>query len=283
MNGIMIQGTASHVGKSLSCAAICRLLADEGVNVAPFKSQNMSNRTVLVKDGLEISAAQAAQAEAARTEALPEMNPIVLKPSDDRNADVILRGRPFARMGGMEYRERFFEEGMRAIRESLGFLEGHYEAVVIEGAGSPAEVNLNDRELVNMRIARAADVPVLLVADIERGGVFASIIGTLELLAETDRDRVKGLIINKFRGDARLFEDGMEFLEKRTGIPVLGVIPVMDGHGIAEEDSLGEQAGRPAGPDYDGWAGHFRKHVDWPVIRRLIGLSEEPAFGKAPS
>lgn len=269
MKGIMIQGTASHVGKSMVCAAICRLLAEEGVRVAPFKSQNMSDRTVRIGGGLEISRAQAAQAEAAKTAPAAEMNPIVLNPSDDRQADIILLGKPAGRMGGMEYREKFFRTGLDAIRSSLGRLADRFEAVVIEGAGSPAEVNLNDRELVNMRVARTADVPVLLVADIERGGVFASIIGTLDLLSEEDRQRVKGLIINKFRGDPRLFDDGIAFLEARTGLPVLGVIPFMDGHGIEEEDSLGGKEARAGEPRYGDWAAHFQKHADWPKIRRL--------------
>ncbi|MET3575754.1 cobyric acid synthase [Bhargavaea ullalensis] len=275
MNGIMIQGTASHVGKSMACTAICRLLANEGVRVAPFKSQNMTGRTVQIGGDLQISGAQASQAEAAKTVPRAEMNPIVLMPADDRASDIILLGKPKGRMVGMDYRNRFFETGMQAIRESLEFLARRYEAVVIEGAGSPAEVNLNDRELVNMRVARAADVPVLLVADIERGGVFASVIGTLDLLPEEDRRRVKGLIINKFRGDARLFEDGVAFLEERTGLPVLGVIPVMDSHGIQEEDSLGRRETERLHPDYDGWADHFRKYADWPEIRRLIGLPDK--------
>jgi adenosylcobyric acid synthase len=269
MNGIMIQGTASHVGKSMTCTAICRLLANEGVRTAPFKSQNMSPFTTEIGDGLQISRAQSVQAEAARITPVPEMNPIVLKPSNDTTAEILLLGRPLGEMDGMEYRERFFRTGMEAIRKSLRVLVDRYDAVVIEGAGSPAEVNLNDRELVNMRVAREADVPVLLVADIERGGVFASIIGTLALLDRQDRDRVKGILINKFRGDIGLFQSGIDFLEKRTGLPVLGVVPYMKGHGIEEEDSLGK-AGGPERPLYDEWAEHFRNYADWPRIRQLI-------------
>lgn len=269
MNGIMIQGTASHVGKSMTCTAICRLLADDGVRTAPFKSQNMSAFTTDIGGGLRISRAQCVQAEAAKTRPVPEMNPIVLKPADDTAAEILLLGRPFGRMGGMEYRERFFRTGMEAIRKSLGVLDERYDAIVIEGAGSPAEVNLNDRELVNMRVAREADVPVLLVADIERGGVFASIIGTVELMVPEDRDRVRGLLINKFRGDIRLFRSGIEFLEKRTGLPVLGVIPHLEEHGIEEEDSLGHAEDMKL-PKYDEWAAHFRRHADWPRIRQLI-------------
>ncbi|KZE38457.1 hypothetical protein AV656_05985 [Bhargavaea cecembensis] len=269
MNGIMIQGTASHVGKSMICTAICRLLADEGIRTAPFKSQNMSAFTTDIGDGLHISRAQSVQAEAAKIPPVPEMNPIVLKPADDRTADILLLGRPFGEMDGMEYRERFFRIGMEAIRKSLRVLGDRYDAVVIEGAGSPAEVNLNDREMVNMRVAREADVPVLLVADIERGGVFASVIGTLALLDMQDRNRVKGILINKFRGDIRLFQSGIDFLENHTGLPVLGVLPYMDGHGIQEEDSLGKE-GEPYRPLYDEWAAHFRNYADWPRIRGLI-------------
>ena len=179
MNGIMIQGTASHVGKSMTCTAICRLLADEGVRTAPFKSQNMSSFTMDIGGGLRISRAQCVQAEAAKTRPVAEMNPIVLAPADDTAADILLLGRPFGRMDGMEYRERFFRKGLEVIRKSLELIGVQFDAIVIEGAGSPAEVNLNDRELVNMRVAREANVPVLLVADIERGGVFASIIGRM--------------------------------------------------------------------------------------------------------
>ena len=269
MNGIMIQGTASHVGKSMTCTAICRLLADEGVRTAPFKSQNMSSFTMDIGGGLRISRAQCVQAEAAKTRPVAEMNPIVLAPADDTAADILLLGRPFGRMDGMEYRERFFRKGLEVIRKSLELIGVQFDAIVIEGAGSPAEVNLNDRELVNMRVAREANVPVLLVADIERGGVFASIIGTLELLDPRDRDRVRGLLINKFRGDIRLFRSGIEFLEKRTGLPVLGVIPYLENHGIEEEDSLGHAEDMQQ-PQYDEWAAHFRKHADWPRIRQLI-------------
>lgn len=269
MNGIMIQGTASHVGKSMTCTAICRLLADEGVRTAPFKSQNMSSFTTEIGDGLQISRAQGVQAEAARVSPMAEMNPIVLKPKNDNTAEILLLGRPSGKMNGMEYRERFFRTGMEAIRTSLRDLGESYDAIVIEGAGSPAEVNLNDREMVNMRVAREADVPVLLVADIERGGVFASVIGTLALLDRQDRDRVKGILINKFRGDIGLFQSGIDFLETRTGLPVLGVVPYMDGHGIEEEDTLG-RAGGPDRPLYDEWAAHFRNYADWPRIRQLI-------------
>ena len=237
MQGVMIQGTASDVGKSMICAAFCRILSDQGVKVTPFKSQNMSNNSYVTLLGEEIGRAQGIQAEAARTAATVNMNPILLKPENDMKSQVILFGKKFQSMDGMNYRTDFYTQGLAAIDQALGNLSKHFTHVVIEGAGSPAEVNLNDRELVNMTVAERADVPVILVADIERGGVFASIVGTLALMPHPER--VKGLLINKFRGDVRLFEDGVTFLESYTGIPVLGVIPYLPNHRIEQEDSLG--------------------------------------------
>ncbi|WP_203339045.1 cobyric acid synthase [Planococcus beijingensis] len=240
MRGIMIQGTASDVGKSMICTAFCRIFSDQGMKVAPFKSQNMSNNSYVTVKGEEIGRAQGVQAEAARTLATVDMNPILLKPESGMKSQVVLFGKKLATMDGMDYRTRFYEKGQEAIDQALANLAKDFSHVVIEGAGSPAEVNLNDRELVNMAVAKRADVPVILVADIERGGVFASIVGTLALMPEPER--VKGLIINKFHGDAQLFKDGVQFLESYTGIPVLGVIPYMASHEIEQEDSLGVQA-----------------------------------------
>lgn len=238
MNGLMIQGTASDVGKSLICTALCTILHQRGYKVTPFKSQNMSNNSYVTKDGKEIGRAQGIQAEAANIEASVEMNPILLKPQSDEKAEVVLLGKRYQSLGGREYRDTFYEKGLEVIQSSLAKLSEQFEAVVIEGAGSPVEINLNDRELVNMKVAEIADVPVILVADIDRGGVFASIIGTLTLLSETERKRVKGIIINKFRGDQSLFESGRKWLEEKTGIPVLGVIPYVENHAISGEDSL---------------------------------------------
>lgn len=240
MRGIMIQGTASDVGKSMICTAFCRIFSDAGRKVAPFKSQNMSNNSYVTVWGEEIGRAQGVQAEAARTTATVNMNPILLKPESGMKSQVVLFGKKLETMDGMDYRAQFYEKGLAAIDQALGNLAKDFTHIVIEGAGSPAEVNLNDRELVNMTVAKRADVPVILVADIERGGVFASIVGTLALMPEPER--VKGLIINKFRGDARLFDDGVRFLESYTGIPVLGIIPYMASHEIEQEDSLGVQA-----------------------------------------
>ncbi|MDQ0218591.1 cobyric acid synthase [Peribacillus cavernae] len=238
MKGIMIQGTSSDAGKSFITTVFCRLLANEGIKVAPFKSQNMSNNSYVTVDGSEIGRAQGIQAEAANTEASVWMNPILLKPKSDQSSEIVLFGKPLRTLSGMSYREDFYEQGIDVIKQSLARLEEAYDAVIMEGAGSPVEINLKDRELVNMKVAELADVPVILVADIERGGIFASIVGTLELLTPSERKRVKGIIVNKFRGDIRLFEDGVAWIEERTEIPVLGVIPYINGHMVEGEDSL---------------------------------------------
>lgn len=221
MKGVMIQGTSSDVGKSLIATALCRILANKGIKVAPFKSQNMSNNSYVTMDGKEIGRAQGIQAEAAKVEATVWMNPILLKPRSDSQSEVVLLGEATTTLSGRDYREQFYQKGIRVIQKSLEYLHSHYEMVIMEGAGSPVEINLKDRELVNMKVAELADIPVILVADIDRGGVFASIIGTLALFSEQERRRVKGIIINKFRGDQSLFEDGVRWLEEKTGIPVL--------------------------------------------------------------
>lgn len=238
MKGIMIQGTASDVGKSLIATALCRLFANEGMKVAPFKSQNMSNNSYVTIDGLEIGRAQGIQAEAAKMEATVWMNPILLKPRSDQDAEIVLLGKAVETLSGKEYRETFYDKGLGVIHTALDQLAKEYELLILEGAGSPVEMNLKDRELVNMKIAEMADVPVFLVADIDRGGIFASIVGTLELLTSVERKRVQGIIINKFRGDFSLFTNGVKWLEEKTGIPVLGVLPYINNHMIDREDSL---------------------------------------------
>ncbi|WP_121609986.1 cobyric acid synthase [Mesobacillus foraminis] len=238
MKGIMVQGTSSDVGKSLIATAICRAFANEGIAVAPFKSQNMSNNSYVTIDGKEIGRAQGIQAEAANTAASVWMNPILLKPRSEQQSEIVLLGKALQTMSGKGYRESFYEKGLDAISSALAKLDQEYEILVMEGAGSPVEINLKDRELVNMKVAEMADVPVILVADIDRGGVFASIVGTLELMEDHERARVKGLIINKFRGDLTLFTDGVKWLEEKTGIPVLGVLPYLENHMIDGEDSL---------------------------------------------
>ncbi|KWW21207.1 cobyric acid synthase [Peribacillus simplex] len=234
---IMIQGTASDVGKSLISTALCRIFANKGYRVVPFKSQNMALNSYVTVEGGEIGRAQGVQAEAARIVATSDMNPILLKPKRDMVSEVIVHGKHFLDMNAMNYRNQFVQEAMPIIRKSVKKLQQEYDIIVLEGAGSPAEINLKDRDIANMRMAHLADAAVILVADIDRGGVFASIIGTLALLDDDERDRVKGIIINKFRGIRELLDDGIEWLEKETGIRVLGVLPYLDVN-IEAEDSL---------------------------------------------
>ncbi|MDW7615679.1 cobyric acid synthase [Peribacillus simplex] len=234
---IMIQGTSSDVGKSLICTAFCRVFSNKGLRVVPFKSQNMALNSYVTLDGGEIGRAQGVQAEAARITATTDMNPILLKPKKDMVSEVIVHGKHFLDMNAKSYRNQFVQEAMPIIRKSVEKLQDEYDIIVLEGAGSPAEINLKDRDIANMRMAKLADAAVILVADIDRGGVFASIIGTLALLDKDERDCVKGIIINKFRGMRELLDDGIDWVEKETGIPVLGVLPYLDVN-IEAEDSL---------------------------------------------
>lgn len=243
---IMIQGTGSHVGKSVLATALCRILRQDGYDVAPFKSQNMSNNSCVTFEGGEIGRAQWVQAEAAGVAPSVKMNPVLIKPKADSVAQVVLMGRPAGDFAAGEYRSRFTASALPTIRQCLDDLRSTYDAVVIEGAGSPAEVNLKQGEIVNMRIAKLAESPVLLVADIDRGGVFASLVGTLELLDPDERAMVAGFIINKFRGDKSLLVPGLDFLEKRTGRPVLGVVPHLPSHSIPDEDAVSVEASRNA-------------------------------------
>ena len=233
----MVLGTASGVGKSFITAAFCRLFSDWGWRTAPFKAQNMSNNSYVTPGGGEIGRAQAVQAECARIIPSIHMNPILLKPSEDNQSQVVIHGKPAGNFSARKYYERR-EVLEKAVRESYESLASEYEVVVMEGAGSPAEVNLKKYDLVNMKAAEMADARCLLVADIDRGGVFASVIGTMDLLEPHERARIDGILINKFRGDISLFEDGVAFIEKRTGVKVWGVLPYDRGLWIEEEDSL---------------------------------------------
>mgnify|MGYP000886962376 CR=1 FL=1 len=235
---IMVQGTSSNVGKSMLCTALCRIFVQDGYKTAPFKAQNMALNSTVTPDGGEIGRAQGAQAEAAGLAPSVLMNPILIKPKQDSEAQIITLGVPYADMSATAYRRDFLPGAVSIVRDCIKQLKEQYEILVIEGAGSPAEINLKDRDIVNMKTAELADAPVLMAADIDRGGVFASLIGTLELLEPHERQRVKGFIINKFRGDIGLLQSGLDFLSQRTGIPVLGVVPYVHDHGIDEEDSV---------------------------------------------
>ena len=238
-NSIMVQGTMSNAGKSLLCAGLCRVFAREGLRVAPFKSQNMALNSFITRAGAEMGRAQVVQAEAAGTEPDVRMNPILLKPTTDVGSQVIVNGRPIGNLRAMEYYRRK-KEFIPAVMEAYESLSQEYDVLVIEGAGSPVELNLRDDDIVNMGMARLADAPVLLVGDIDRGGVFAQLYGTVALLDPEERARVKGLVVNKFRGDRRIFEPGVRMLEELCGVPVAGVLPYLHVD-IDDEDSLSER------------------------------------------
>lgn len=234
---IQICGTGSGVGKSVIVSALCRIFLQDGYSVCPFKAQNMALNSCVTKDGAEIGRAQAVQARACRIEPSADMNPVLLKPSSERMAQVIIKGKPQGNMSAVEY-VRYKKKAKKVVLRSFQDLSREYEIVVIEGAGSPAEVNLKAHDIVNMAMAKAANAPVILVGDIDKGGVFAWIVGTLELLTKAERARIKGIIINKFRGDKRLLASGIRFLEKRAGIKVLGIVPFFKDIRIPEEDSV---------------------------------------------
>lgn len=233
----MVVGTTSHAGKSLLTAVICRLLARRGYRVTPFKGQNMALNAYVTAAGGEMGYAQAVQAWAAGVDPQINMNPILLKPQGDMTSQVILRGQAVGKTVAADYYRDYFERGWEAICQSLEELSQQFEAIVCEGAGSPAEINLKHRDLTNMRIATYLQARTLLVADIDRGGVFAHIVGTLELLEPAERALIKGFVINKFRGQRSLLQSGLDWLEARTGIPVLGVIPYLETQ-LPAEDSL---------------------------------------------
>ncbi|HET6280080.1 MAG TPA: cobyric acid synthase [Polyangia bacterium] len=234
---LMVQGTASAAGKTLLVAALCRLFRRAGLRVAPFKSQNMALNAFVTPDGGEIGRAQAVQAEAAGAALSVDMNPILLKPEGSARCQVIVMGKSVGSLTAAQYHDKKGELA-GVIAASLGRLREAHDVVVIEGAGSPAEINLKDRELVNMHVARLADAPVLLVGDIDRGGVFASLVGTMELLERHERARIAGFVINKFRGDLSLLTPGLETLTGRTGVPVLGVVPFIDDLRLPDEDGV---------------------------------------------
>ncbi len=237
-NALMILGTASHVGKSVITAGLGRLFADDGYRVAPFKAQNMSLNSAATPDGGEIGRAQALQAEACRVIPCVEMNPVLLKPSTDTGAQVILLGKIWAQITASDYHTRRVEQLFPEVLGAYQCLAANHELMLLEGAGSPAEINFRDYDIVNMRMAHAADAACLLVGDIDRGGVFASLLGTMELLEPKDRARIRGFVINKFRGDESLLRPGITTMEDRLGLPCLGVVPFLGDLGLDEEDGV---------------------------------------------
>ena len=236
---IMVQGTMSGAGKSLLCAALCRIFAQDGLRAVPFKSQNMALNSFVTKDGLEMGRAQVVQAQAAGVEPDVRMNPILLKPSSDVGSQVIVNGEVRGQMAAAEY-FRTKKKLVPDIMAAYDSLAEEADVVVIEGAGSPAEINLKSEDIVNMGLAEMVDAPVLLVGDIDRGGVFAQLYGTVELLEEKERARIKGLVINKFRGDVEILRPGLAMLEEKTHLPVVGVVPYLKVD-IEDEDSLSQR------------------------------------------
>jgi adenosylcobyric acid synthase len=236
---LMIQGTGSGVGKSLIVAGLCRIFRDQGVNVAPFKGQNMALNSFITKEGGEIGRAQAYQAEAAGIEPSVDMNPVLLKATGEAGCQVILNGKVHANMSATEY-YAYKDHAWPAVTGAYDRLAKRHELIIIEGAGSPAEINLSNDEIVNMSVARYANAPVLLVGDIDKGGVFASLYGTIALL-NGDADYIKAFIINKFRGDLDILKPGLDMIRDRTNRPVLGVIPYLGDLGLHEEDGGGAE------------------------------------------
>ncbi len=234
---LMVQGTTSDAGKSLMVAGLCRVLARQGINVAPFKPQNMALNSAVSADGGEIGRAQALQAVAAGLRPSIDMNPILIKPESDQRAQIIVQGKVLQGMDAQEYHD-YKAKAMDFVLDSYSRLKEQHDVIVVEGAGSPAEINLREHDIANMGFAEAVDCPVLLVADIDRGGVFATVVGTLELLSESERSRVCGVVINKFRGDIKLLVAGLDWLEERINKPVLGVLPYLRGLYLDAEDAL---------------------------------------------
>jgi len=272
---LMIQGTGSSVGKSIIVAALCRIFKQDGFRVAPYKSQNMSLNSYVTRDGGEMGRAQVAQAEAADIEPSVDMNPILLKPEADARSQVVLMGKPTMTVTAGEY-YLHTPDLLLAAEESLNRLRSQYDIVVIEGAGSPAEINLKRCEIVNMRIAKMAKAPVLLVGDIDKGGVFAQLVGTLALLDDDEKPYIKGFIINKFRGDVWLLKPGLDELENITSIPVVGVVPYYHDIFIDEEDSVRRDTPSKAMTDIDIAVihlPHISNSTDFEPLQREDGVT----------
>ena len=268
---IMIQGTASNSGKSFLAAALCRIFRQDGLRAAPFKSQNMALNSFITREGLEMGRAQVMQAEAAGIEPSVRMNPILLKPTSDMGSQVIVNGEIRGVMRAADY-FRYKKELIPDILRAYESLAAEYDVIVLEGAGSPAEINLKDGDIVNMGMARMAHAPVLLAGDIDRGGVFASLYGTIMLLDDAERRRIRGIVINKFRGDKTILDPGVVMLEERSGIPVVGVAPYLDIQ-VEDEDSLTERFDRK-----QELISQWSVHQGSPTLRILILLRAFPEF-----
>lgn len=284
---LMFQGTASSVGKTILTAAFCRIFKQDGFKVSPFKSQNMTSKSIILCDGKEIAASQVIQAEAAGVKPRVEMNPILLKPTSHQKSQVIINGLLTSHMPAALYQEKK-SELKKTIKEAYDVLDHEFDIVVIEGAGSPAEINLSKNDIVNMGLANLVDAPVILIGDIDRGGIFASIYGTIMLLDEEERKRIKGFIINKFRGDVEILRPGIKMLEDLVNKPCLGVVPYFEIN-IEDEDSLVdlEAASRKKEMkanakekdyekiremEYEKLADIVRENVDIEYIKRIMGV-----------
>ncbi|QUX97204.1 cobyric acid synthase CobQ [Marinomonas sp. CT5] len=281
---LMIQGTTSDAGKSTLVTALCRLFYRRGISVAPFKPQNMALNSAVTKDGNEIGRAQAVQAYAAGLEPQVDMNPILLKPNTDTGAQVIIQGKAVGNMNAVGYHE-YKSIAKVAALDSYQRLANQYQAVLIEGAGSPAEINLRARDIANMGFAESIDCPVIIIADIDKGGVFAHLVGTLDLLSPSEQDRVIGFVINRFRGDISLLQSGLDWLEERTGKPVLGVLPFLKGFHLESEDAVAKS---PIKTDSNAKLNivipimpRTSNHTDWDALRlhpevqvTLVGANE---------
>jgi adenosylcobyric acid synthase len=285
MSALMILGTASHVGKSLVTAGLGRIFSDEGIRVAPFKAQNMSLNSAATPDGREIGRAQALQAEACRVTPCAEMNPILIKPSSDTGSQIVLLGRVWGQVTASDYHQRRVEDLFPTVLESYRTLAACHHLMLLEGAGSPAEINLREHDIVNMRMAHAADASCLLVGDIDRGGVFAALLGTIELLQPQDRARIRAFVINKFRGDANLLKPGIEMMEQRLRIPCAGVIPFLGNLGLEEEDSVAMEDRRTARPVWAGLEESPERALRVGVIafRRMANFTDFDALAAEPS
>jgi adenosylcobyric acid synthase len=272
---LMVQGTTSDAGKSTLVAAICRVLYRRGVRVAPFKPQNMALNSAVTVDGGEIGRAQAVQAQACGLAPHTDMNPVLLKPNSDTGCQVIVHGKVECNLEAVGY-HAYKPIAMRAVLASWERLKSQYECVVVEGAGSPAEINLRDRDIANMGFAEAVDCPVILIADIDRGGVFAHIVGTMALLSESERARVIGFVINRFRGDIALLQPGLDWLTQETGKPILGVLPYLHGLHIEAEDSV------PVSQQVAGGAKNGRLKVVVPVLPHISNHTDFDALRLHP-